>query len=751
MKPPNSITARPRAQRADTDAVSAAARQAKATPDITVDRFERGPKGSSSSTTDAYTNRSKVELPTAAKLRMRTARDQNLDALITRAGLPMVHGAAGFFEKLNPSTAERPFGTRVIYDGKLLDGVDQRYALLEAIGELITSGYEEEHVEALVEDVLAEFGNLPPGPQRAHKLVGEVLRRASAEGDARLAHASTLGRPEDLKFPEFVEACRRLGRIRWIESRSPELAPEMARSYENDIRATFSHGTKDQIFEVLDGRFENAMDQVLSAEIGHPDLKLLPGVRYFRVEGGYSTAKTTVALDTSHPSSIQVRELRSRLEQGEESSLGGRDYPLSRFPESALKAAVGGETAVFVVDGSLEEAVRHVRESFPRRPDGLPQMARCLMLEGTYSSSPRVQVTLEDGSGALLMFGQGKSRLAHNAETLQLYTDDRGRRIPLESMHLVETTRDRPVQIRADLEELLVRDTHAQPTMPDGARTRDATARLMIVTNPKLLERAFEGRWRWGEATRSDAQVALQVAHLKEATGQWTRCIVAKVGGPGLHGDLAGEFLKAFDQTMVENGIDVIRSLPKNGTAGGLSGTAEHPSFLAEGLRGLGHRETGLVMPDEAIIDARSGELLPMKTLVAGASAALQGVLAKNDVEHTSRHIAMTAPADQTFEMIDSLIEQGGASVDAEAAAIQRAINELGAAGRDYTFTPIYTFSDDPREARGAPSKSLARRALFFEGSVYDEKLFESFVALVDEGARRHFTPESVSQRRLST
>jgi hypothetical protein len=92
--------------------------------------------------------------------------------------------------------------------------------------------------------------------------------------------------------------------------------------------------------------------------------------------------------------------------------------------------------------------------------------------------------------------------------------------------------------------------------------------------------------------------------------------------------------------------------------------------------------------------------------------------------------VAVRAPSIETYPLIHELVAADFASVDVEGGAITRSVEELRAGGRNVTFTPVYTHSDDPRNSEHDRFDSLAMMGPLFEGSRFDEPLFDVLLAL---------------------
>ena len=213
--------------------------------------------------------------------------------------------------------------------------------------------------------------------------------------------------------------------------------------------------------------------------------------------------------------------------------------------------------------------------------------------------------------------------------------------------------------------------------------------------------------------------------------------MIPKVGGRGLYGDTAGCFVTAMFTAGIENlSTDILF----NGTAGGFSGTLGMGSFAAAGARGLPDiKPGGCLMPVRSIEQYGDGAPIELSTILDGdAQIDLEGELAGMGLNVTDDHIAVAAPAIETFDLIRSFLDRGKASIDVEGGAIARAVADLRAIGLDLTFSPCYTHSDDPLGAEHDPDESLARMGPFFEGARLNEEMWAVLHALLGAIRARH-------------
>ena len=316
-----------------------------------------------------------------------------------------------------------------------------------------------------------------------------------------------------------------------------------------------------------------------------------------------------------------------------------------------------------------------------------------------------------------------------------LYETADGARVAPAGIELAREHRDTVLAMRQDLERVLrgeLKRTRGLKILGVRlARPEALATQLLIVQNPQHLEQALPGRFAWG-ARPDDTIVPFAVAYMTQ-DGQLSRLVLPKMGGDGLYGDTAGDFVRAFFSA------DIGARNPNvlfNGTAGGFANT--DASFRALGLAGLGEvKPGGLIVPTVSIEeygDPRGP--MSMVTLLEpgekGWAAVQDAFRARGKVlAVTDRHVAVAAPALETYALIDELVAAGNASVDVEGGAILRAVLEAREREPGITFTPIYTHSDDPRQSRHDPFDSLAMMGPLFEGATFDPDLYDLVLTLL--------------------
>ena len=690
---------------------------------------------------------SSPRLALGAKDLLRRARDENIDALMARYALNLVNGAQGFFQALNPGDAQHPQGFELPGRGRVRGPVEQRYQVMDAVGELVRAGLSADEIAALV-DAATQKVRLDPilsPPLAAEAALGAFLGAARAEVQARQVTLGNLAAPVDTTAAGKEQVMLRLARVRWVESEvhaalgQPVGAAREERAFAADLAQLLAAPDHRAVLEGLDARFEAVMERALKETARGAGLEHIESVRFERFEAddaGISRARIDAQrLPDDHPSRAHLAELHARLGRGERSAIGGADYAKKRLPREVLDDVVTGATRCVVYDGTREAALEYVRDRYGSAPTGHRQACRVMGLQGLDGSGPRMLVTMQDGQRFMVLAGLGASRQLHNAGAVMLYETAAGARVDPARLELARDGRDLVHAMRGDLERVLGEEVAKTKGLeilgirvahPERLRTQ-----LIIVQNPQHLERALPGRFAWG-ARPKDTVVPFAVAYMT-LDGQLTRAVLPKVGGPGLYGDTAGDFVRAFF------GAGIGPKNPNvlfNGTAGGFADT--DAAFEAMGLAGLGAvKPGGLIVPMVSIEEYGDPKgPMSMVTLLGpgeeGWRKVQQGFEARGKVlALTDRHVAVAAPALETYELIDALVAGGNASVDVEGGAILRAVLQVQQAEPGVTFTPIYTHSDDPRQSRHDPFDSLAMMGPLFEGSTFDPDLYDLVLTLI--------------------
>lgn len=674
-------------------------------------------------------------LPARLKNSIRNAREQNIRALMERAGLRLVNGNDGLFRKLNVGDRAHPEGFPIEVAGARLDSVDQRYALLDMVARLVQVGFSETEIRALAREATDGVltGRESPA-ERAQVGVLAVLERGRADHARRANKFQGIPAPTDMTAEQRAEIAERLSQARWLEGRvlaAFDDSPVRPRGdYTEDLAALFARRTFDDVAEALDARFETVLTFAVDHGLRIDAVPTLDTVKFDRIaaERGRPIEDVTYQrLPDDHPVRAQLADLRTRLDAGERSAVGVA-YCTQTFPAEILERVAAGDIHVLGYDGAHDHGVDYIRSRHGTTPDGTRLGARIMGLQGIYGSFPRSLVTLDDGQQFLLVTGFGASRQLNNVATLLLYEDEEGRRLPANQISLATDHADLTGTLRGDITQAIRADWKG-PGEPDAIPTR-----LMILQNPQHLEQLLQDDLRWGEPP-TNPMLPFFIAYRTFGDGTEERLVVPKVGGGGVYGDTAGFFIEAFFTTGFDKLVDDVIF---NGAAGGFSSTIERPEFETRDRRGLPDVEPGgLIVPTYAVEQYGDGRgPLPIPGMLPADIDAwppeMRAVADASHVAFTGQHVAVMAPAIETFGMIRDLVASGHASIDVEAGAVMETCRRLGK-----TVTVVYTHSDDPRASEVTPNAALGMIAPFFEGSHYHEKLFTFLGALWEHSHTR--------------
>ncbi|MCK6548360.1 hypothetical protein L6R52_21105 [Myxococcota bacterium] len=671
----------------------------------------------------------------ATKETLREVRESNVDALLARAALRLVNGNDGLFVRLNPGDAAHPEGFVVTVDGRPRDSIDQRYALLEVVSSMLRVGFSEKEIREITENAARPGAEVPgiPAARRAEVQLGAVLTEARARIDKRAKAFEQLAAPADLDHARKEEVSVRLSQVRWLEARVaaglPGWKSDAPESYRADLQQLLGGASAADVHEAIDARYERVMNFALDAKLRAEGLEPLATVKVERLPAERVARAPDVAhqaLAPDHPVRQRLEELDRRLARGERSAVG-EAYATQTFPVEVLDGVARGDVKVVAFDGARDNGVRYIRDRWGTTADGLRLSCRLMGLQGVYGSYPRTLVTLDDGQKFLLLSGYGGARQLNNAGALLLYQTPEGRRASAAAIELASDGTDFTETVRADLRAAITADWGDRAGSPDEIPTR-----LLILQNPAHLEHLLGDQLRWAKVPEGTL-VPFFVGYRTHDDGREERIVIPKVGGGGVYGDTAGQFITAFFTSGFENlSPDVLF----NGTAGGFAGTRGTKGFEAHA--GLPDVEPGgLFMPTREVEQYGDGRgPLPMPSMLPHDPAAWPPVLrdriAASGVHLTGRHVAISAPAIETFPLIHGLVERGHASVDVEAGAIMDAARNLGK-----TCTVVYTHSDDPRASEEDPNASLGMVGPFLEGSRYHQPLFELLKSLWDHSWAR--------------
>lgn len=669
-------------------------------------------------------------LPEALKSSIRTARAQNMHALMERAALKLVNGNAGLFRGLNPGDEAHPEGFDIIGSDGLMDSVAQRYALLDTVARLFRVGLQEEDIRQLCQDALHGAATGSVTARTAQDGLLAVLRAGQQTYARRAGACEGPEAPPDMGPELRMKVAERLSQVRWLEAKVlAHLGPGPVAplgDYSQDLGRLLGHVSAAEVGEALDARFETALDFAVQEGLRIDSVPKLDTVKFERFGADRPARVPEVSaqrLPSGHVVRAQLSGLRARLEAGERSAVGVA-YCTQTFPREVLDRVARGELKVVGFDGAHDAGLEFIRNRYGLTEDGLRLGARVMGLQGVYGSFPRSLVTLDDGQQFLLVSGYGSSRQLNNVATLMLYTDDQGRRLPASQVSLATDHTDLVGTLRTQIQDAVRADWGARPGAPDAIPTR-----LMILQNPTHLEHLLKDSLRWG-AEPEQALLPFMVAYRTHEDGAEERIIIPKVGGGGLYGDTAGHFIEAFYGTGFANLVDDVIF---NGAAGGFAGTIGKRGFDEVGRVGLPEvKPGGLIMPTRAVEqygDGRGPQPMPSRLGPDPQAwpAPIRAAVKAAQVHLTGQHVAVMAPAMETFGMIHDLVGQGHASIDVEAGAVMQTCRALGKSA-----TVIYTHSDDPRASEDHPNTALGMVAPFLEGSHYHHDLFEFIRVLWD-------------------
>jgi hypothetical protein len=349
-------------------------------------------------------------------------------------------------------------------------------------------------------------------------------------------------------------------------------------------------------------------------------------------------------------------------------------------------------------------------------------------VQGLDGSGGRTLITFRNGDQVLLLTGYGMARQRHNADSILLF-ERSGKRLPEEHLLLASEGLSYVERIREDIKNTLRAEAARSSILGRQLDDTLIPTQLLMLQNPKEFEIALGGPGK--QATEmhyaSGTLFDFYVGYSRDSYGAITRYIIPKVGGKGLYGDTAGNFVEAcLTAGIAQLGRDVIF----NGTAGGF-GETEHAAAF-EGLRGLGAVKPGesLICPVEYIAprDAKASRLFKRMT---------------STVSFTSKHVAVGAPGDGSYDLIRKFVAQGFASIDVEGGGIMKAVRKLRNAGQEITFTPLYTFSDNPLGSEHDRYDSLAIMGPFFEGARFNVELWDVLKDLLAFARWRTFSEKT--------
>jgi CRP-like cAMP-binding protein len=648
-------------------------------------------------------------LPPAARETLRAVRDQNTDALILRTALRLVHGAGGIYARLNPEEATQ--GTAPAEWGV----IRQKSSLIAAVASMLKSSRTEADVARTVDEILA-LGLSGMPALRMFKGEAALAREEWTEQvqaiyKPHLRHA--------LSADEFLTVCARFERLHWLDGRLMAegvitescLPGTDAESQVMNFLAAREDAPAVEVFSAIDDVFERVMDAGLHRGSART-LDELTSVRFQKVRADLSAAGGAgQSSPDDHPNYTALGELRRRLARGEQSAIGGVDYALQRFPRVLLDRIVDGEIPVIAFDGPQDAGIAYGIEQLAdaARQYGVRPECMTTEVQGLDGSGGRTLITArESGRQVLVLAGHGESRQRHNAGSIVMYQRS-GRRVPEANLRLASAGVPYIDRIRADIQRAL-----AGETLP---------TQLLILQNPKEFAAGFMGAGGQSAELRAVSGLFdMWIGYAHTPDGIRRRFILPKVGGRGLYGDTAGLFVEA----CFTAGIAALsRHIVFNGTAGGFLERVKPGERLMCPIETFGQHVPGAparrIAAETCFGAFASGR--PVEARAAELFDRLGG-----DVCFTSHHVAVGAPADETYDLIRELVAAGYESIDVEGGAIMAAVERLNAsrpAGERITFIALYTFSDNPLRSEHDRYDSLAIMGPFFEGARFHAPLWD--------------------------
>jgi CRP-like cAMP-binding protein len=702
-------------------------------------------------------------LPPEVKETLRSIRDQNLDALILRTALDIAHSTTGIFKDLNPDQVVLGGITDHTYNWSI---IRQKCTIMQSVGSLLKLGKTRTDIASVIEEIRQY--NLKGIPAlKMFKGEAALLREDWVEGVASIYKPYL---PEALTLEEFTAVRERFELIRWLDELllrdgaiTQSLLPGkdaldklcmLLQARESAVPAN--------IFEDIDDMFVELMEAGLTRGSKHIADDLMT-VKFQKVQARLAgeALPQQPELPPDHMNYRALHETRERLSRGERSAIGGTDYATQRFPTMLLNRIVEGKVKVVVFDGTRNAGIAYVTQRFAPSSHILGVQPKYMTTEvqGLDGAGGRTLITFKEGEAqVLLLTGYGAARQRHNGASVLLY-ELSGKRIPEENLILACEGISYVNRMRTDIRRALEAEASKPLILGEPVNHTSIPTQLLILQNPKEFETALTGpdKKNADMSYASGAMFDFYISYARDHAGIITRYIIPKVGGKGLYGETAGDFVEAcFTVGIIGLSNDIIF----NGTAGGFDSESPQEFITAGGL--------GEVKPGESVIcplhriaqyEGR-GKFTRMKmvTLFGGFEGASPKELEarrlfetiSNTVCFTSDHVAVGAPGDETYDLIRELVALGFTSIDVEAGSIMRAVEKLNENRNEsnlITFTPLYTFSDNPLRSEHDRYDSLAIMGPFFEGARFNVELWDalkSILAFVQQGRENGLTEARV-------
>lgn len=716
--------------------------------------IEKEPGFAEAVTTAIKASHPQSRFPDVTREAIRRVRDENLRHVVFHDCIKLVNEAGGIFDIINPtrqSFLKHEFTTR------LVSPEEQAFLLVEAVSPVFLHKANDEIVE-LAKRARAQadaIGNVPEFEKVgiAFQQLSALLRSASAEEvAAQLPEFSkALEQARDRSQLDWLEVTQRVLQIKWLEyvtERDSDHSSDWDTRLTTELRK-FGADTAQalrSIREILDQTMEPLVEAATRAD---PPKVTKLGFRRFDVAVSLGSEAWTKDIELREDSDEfrLLRHLAQQLASGDRSAVGGDKYVQRRFPLELLEGIARDKIKVVFYDGPHREGIEWARHKFGAT-DSDPSVVRgCLEMEiaGTYGDFSRSWITFRNGESVVVVSQDGSP--IRNAAAVLLYQTQNNETVSFENIYMVRHRHSLDTRIAQDLEGIL-RDENAR-LASSTVHGKSITDPAKLQTHLLILDRPEEFMATMGEylETRvvpSKVLGTLRIGYWRDKNNEIQRVLMPTVGSRGLYGDSAGTFVKAFFESP-----QILEPVPHvifTGSAGTFAGSAA--DFEKQGLRGLprGVDRGRLVAPSRSV--TYKNEEIPFETLSARAqsilaqhhSAALATQLREfqtrervAQVNKVDKHYSIEAPALETRDGIEEIYRTGHASIDVEGGPIGRALRGLD---RDITFTPIYTSSDDPRQALNDESKSLAYGGVLFEGKRPQpdlQKLIRSLLMLGNE------------------
>jgi hypothetical protein len=694
-----------------------------------------------------------LRMPEHAKERIRVARDQNIQTLVTREAIDLVNRKSGLFDILNPFsvTLSSPSSCDSIFPA------EQIWHLVE-LSAVAALYLEKEDLLLLAAQVRQQ--TMSENPFIAERLVVEkTYQEFHNRIEARKREILELSCPYlsvALDIAGYDEQVReviieRTLQVRWLDKKirqhvstgitSTGMWNQIVEQELLDACSMDKSSGSRHVMELLDARLEVLFNLGVSQRL--PEIVSIAFTRYpSEIDKNELVSEE---LPSYHPLRNELQNLDRRLCAGEQSAVGGGVYAEMRFSKETLNRVASGDIPAVLYDGDHQNGLLFVRKKFGRNSNdpALLDQVVVMDLQGTYGAFLKSWVIFRDGRSVLLVSYIGESRQLSNASALMLYRNEQGKSASADSFILAKDITTTRYRLKQDLAHVL---TQEQQRLKGAAilgqfdlDPSTLPTQVLILQHPDQFKEALGDNLEIHEL-KSGCLGSVHIGYYRHPDGTITRLLIPKVGSTGLYGDTAGTFLKVvFEDNLIEH---VNPDIFFTGTAGGFAKTNDLLSFRQKGIQGLPKMSVGsFFMPQDCVAD--SNGILPMQTVLDAAVEnsesqiqlalkSCQLALQEAEIHKNSAHFSIAAPALETFELIDEIIDKGYSSIDVESGPIMRAVTQIQAQQPDVTFTPIYLYSDNPLEARDNPTATLAYGGPLSEGSKKVPGLYRAMHSLLE-------------------